>query len=60
MLVYADYVLHLAKYAQEYMLNLNQVYQLKEGFGPTDRYIGSNVDKVQLEYGRTFWSMTCV
>ena len=29
MLVYVDDVLHLAKDSQEYMLNLNQVYQLK-------------------------------
>ena len=33
MLVYVDDVLHLAKDAQEYMLKLNQVYQLKEFLG---------------------------
>ena len=49
MLVYVDDVLHLAKDAQEDMLGLNQVYQLKEGFGLPDRYIGGNVDKVRLE-----------
>ena len=42
------------------MLNLNQVYPLKEGLGPPDRYFGSNIDKVQLEDVRTVWSMACV
>ena len=51
MLVYIDDVLHLAKDAQEDMLKLNQVYRFKEGFGPPDRYIGDNIDKVQLEDG---------
>ena len=60
MLVYVDDVLYLAKDSQEDMLKLNQVYQLKEGFGPPYRYINSNVDKVQVENRRTVWSMTCV
>ena len=42
------------------MLNLNQVNQLKECFGTPYRYIGANFNKVQLEYGRIFWYMTCV
>ena len=37
------------------MLKLNQVYQLREGVGPPDIYLGPNVDKVQLEDGRTVW-----
>ena len=41
------------------MLKLNQVYLLKEGFGPPYRYLGANIDKFQLEDGRTAWSMTC-
>ena len=60
MLVYVNDVLHLAKGAQEYMLKINHLYQLKEGFGPPDRFLGANVDKSQLEYGRIFWSMTCL
>ena len=35
------------------MLNLNEVYLLKAGFGSRDIYIGANVVKVQSEYGRT-------
>ena len=46
MLVYVDDVLNLAKDAQEDMLKLNQVYPLKEGFGPPDRYLRANLDKV--------------
>ena len=60
MLVYVNDVLNLAKGTQEYMLKLNKVYILREGFGPTDRYIGANLDKVQLEGGRNVLPITCV
>ena len=59
-LVYVNDVLHLAKDAQEYILIFNQVYRLKEGFGPPYRYLGANVKKFQLEDGRTGWSMDFV
>ena len=36
------------------------IYRLKEGFGPPDQYLGANVEKVQLEDGRVFWSTNCV
>ena len=52
-------MIHLAKYTQEDMLNLNQVYRLKEVFCPLDRYLGAYFDEVQLEDGRTVWSMIC-
>ena len=48
MLVYVDDVLHLAKDTHEDMLKLNQFYLPREGFGPPDRYLGANVNKVQL------------
>ena len=48
MLVYVNDVLHLAKDSQEDMFSLNQVYRVKEGFGPPDIYLGATVDKVQL------------
>ena len=60
MLAYVDDVLHLSKNAQEYMLKLNQGYRSKEGFGPIDIYLGANINKFQLEYGRTVWSMACI
>ena len=60
MLVYIYDALYLAKDAHEDMLKLNPVYQLKEGFGPPDSYIGANVDKFQFEDVRTVWSMTSV
>ena len=53
-------MLHLAKYAQEDMLELNQVGWLKEGFGPPYRYLSANVDTGQLEDWRTVWYMTWV
>ena len=36
------------------------IYWLTEGFGPPDRYLGANVEKVQLKYGRVVWSTNCV
>ena len=60
MLVYVDDVLHFSNDAQEDMLKLNQVYLLKECFGPPDIYLGDNFDKVKLYDGITVWSMTCV
>ena len=39
---------------------LNIIYQLKEGFVPTDRYLGANVEKVKLEGGQVVWSNRCV
>ena len=59
-MLYVNDVLHLTKYTQEDMLNINQVYPLKEGFKPPDKYLGANVNKVRLEYGRTVWSTICV
>ena len=60
MLVYVDDVIHLAKDLQEDMLRLNQVYRLEEGFGTPYIYLRANVDKLQLEYGRSVWSVTCI
>ena len=48
MLVYVDDVIHLAKDAQGDVLKINQGYQFREGFGPSDRYIRSDINKVQL------------
>ena len=57
MLVYVNGVIHLTNDAQDDILKLNQVNQLKEGFGPPDRYIGNNVDRLQLKERRNVWSM---
>ena len=59
-LIYADYVLHLANDAQKYMLKFNQFYRFKEVLGTLDRYLGANFDKVQFEYGRKIQSMLWV
>ena len=34
---------------------LNMIYRLKGGFGPPDRYLGENVEEVQLKDGRLVW-----
>ena len=39
---------------------LNMIYRLKKGFGPPDRYLGANVEKVQLKDGQIVWSTNCV
>ena len=40
----------------EDMDTLNTTYWLKEGFGPPDRYLGANVEKLQLKDGRVVLS----
>ena len=39
---------------------LNITYRLKEGFGSPYQYLGANVQKLQLKYGRFVWSTNCV
>ena len=39
---------------------LNMIYWLKEGFGTPDRYLGANVEKVQLKDGRVVCSTNSV
>ena len=33
---------------------------MREGFEPADNYLRANIDKFQLDNGRTFWSITCI
>ena len=42
------------------MDSLNIIYWLKEGFGPSNRYLGANFEKILLEYGHVFWPTNCV
>ena len=45
---------------KEDMDALNIIYWLNEVFVLPDQYLGANVEKVQLEYGRLVWSTNCV
>ena len=56
MLCYVDKLLHIVFKPKEDMDALNMIYRLTEGFGPPDRYLGANVEKVQLKDGRVVWS----
>ena len=60
MLCYVDDLLHIGFKTKEDMDALNMIYLFKGGFGPPDRYLGANVDKVQLKDGRVVWSTNCV
>lgn len=60
MLVYVDDILHVAHDPKHDMDLLSETYRLKDGTGPPSRYLGANVEKVQLCDGSTSWSMTCV
>ena len=60
MLCYVDDLLHIGFKQKKYMDALNKIYRLKEGFGPPDRYIGENVEKVQLRDGIIVWYTNCV
>ena len=48
MLCYVDDLLHIGFNTKEDMDALNMVYRLNEGFGPPDRYLSANVEKVQF------------
>ena len=60
MLCYVDELLHIGFKPKEDTDALNMIYWLKEGFGPPERYLGANIEKVQLEDGRVVWSTNCV
>ena len=47
-LCYVDDLLHKGFNPKEDTDTLNIIYRLKEGFGPPDRYLGTNVEKLQL------------
>ena len=52
MLCYVYDLLHIGFKPKEDMDALNMIYWLKEGFGPPDRYLGANVEKVHLKDGQ--------
>ena len=60
MLCCVDDLLHICFKPKEDMDELNMIYWLKEEFGPPDRYLGENVEKVQLNDGQVAWSTNCV
>ena len=60
MLCYVDDLLHIGFNPKEDMDVLNMIYWLKGSFGPPDRYLGANIEKLQLKYGRVVWSTNCV
>ena len=60
MLVYVDDILHVAYNTKLDMDKLNREYRLKEDSGPPERYLGANIEKVQLQDGSVAWSATCV
>ena len=60
MLFYVDDLLHIGFKPKEDMDAFNMIYRLNEGFGPPDRYLGPNADKVHLKDGQVVWSTNCV
>ena len=58
-LVYVDEVLHLHHNPDTFMDHLAEVYRLKDGsVGEPKRYLGANIEKVQLDYGSVSWPIT--
>ena len=55
-----DDLLQISFKPKEDIYVLNMIYWLKGGFGPTERYLGENTEKVQLKYGQVLWSTNCV
>ena len=59
-LVYVDDVLHIYTKGKSDMDKIGLIYRLKEGsVAPPERYLGANIEKVQLPDGRIAWSMSC-
>ncbi len=56
-LVYVDDVLHFDHEPHIFMTELEKLYRLKDKAEAPDRYLGANIDKVQLSDGNTAWSM---
>jgi Reverse transcriptase (RNA-dependent DNA polymerase). len=58
-LVYVDDILHLSHEPNIVMDALRNSYELKKGsVGQPDRYLGANVERVQLQDGRETWAMS--
>ena len=58
-LVYVDDVLHLHEDPSLLMNELSKAYRLKDdSLGRPDRYLGANIDRVQMADGAIYWSMT--
>jgi len=51
MLIYVDDVLHIAENPEEDMAKLGRAYRLKDSVGPPDRYLGGNIERVQIDDG---------
>ena len=60
MICYVDDLLHVGFKPKEDMDALNMIYRLKEGFGPPDRYLGANFEKIQLKDGLVMCSTNSV
>lgn len=59
-LVYVDDMIHMHHNPQGFMKQVNEVYRLKDGYGRPDRYLGANIERVELsESGDILWSATC-
>jgi hypothetical protein len=57
-LVYVDDVMHFDHEPNIFMSQLEEVYRLKDKAEAPDRYLGANIDKVQLTDGTVAWSMS--
>jgi Reverse transcriptase (RNA-dependent DNA polymerase). len=58
-LVYVDDILHLSHEPGVVMDALRRSYELKKGsVGPPTRYLGANVERIQLGDGRETWAMS--
>ena len=49
MLCYVKVLLHIGFKPKENMDTLNFIYRFKEDFGPPDRYLYDNIEKVKLD-----------
>ena len=60
MLFYVGDLLNIGFKPKEDMDALHMIFRLKEGFGPPDRYLGANFEKLQLKDAQVVWFTNCV
>jgi hypothetical protein len=57
-LVYVDDILHFHHEPEKLMSQLEQHYRLKDKAEAPERYLGANIERVQLSDGTNAWSMS--
>ena len=57
-LVYIDAILCINKDTSVVIDYMASIYVMKQGsMGPSDRYLGANIENLQTQYGKVMWAI---